>query len=148
MHFTLLLLASIVLAGRVGSHLAVHWGQAAAVGEIIVGIALGLILFGRLFPGAFDYVFRSASYGPTHILPQLGLILLMFQIGMGCEFAHLKAREHHQSMMRIAIASMVLPFAAGYALGYGDDACALARRRPCSSARHFRPRPCPFWGAC
>lgn len=89
------------------------------MGEIIVGIAPGSILCGWLFPGAFDYVFRSASYGPMHILPQLGLILLMFQIGMEFEFTHLKARQHHQSVMRIAIAIMVVPFAAGYALGYG-----------------------------
>ena len=46
LYFTLLQLAIIVLAGRVGSYLAVRWGQAAAVGEIIVGIVLGPTLFG------------------------------------------------------------------------------------------------------
>ena len=35
LYFTLLQLAIIVLAGRVGSFLAVRWGQAAAVGEIV-----------------------------------------------------------------------------------------------------------------
>ena len=43
----------------------------------------------------------------------------MFQIGMEFEFSHLKAREHRKSVVRIAVASMVVPFAAGYALGYG-----------------------------
>ena len=119
LYFTLLQLAIIVLAGRVGSFLAVRWGQAAAVGEIVVGIVLGPTLFGWLFPGAFDYVFRSGSSDPMHILSQLGLILLMFQIGMEFEFSHLKAREHRNSVMRIAIASMAVPFATGYALGYG-----------------------------
>ena len=117
--FILLQLAVIVVAGRIGSFLAVRWGQAAAVGEIVVGIVLGPTLFGWLFPGAFEYVFHSVSGDPMHILSQLGLILLMFQIGMEFEFSHLKAREHRKSVVRIAVASMVVPFAAGYALGYG-----------------------------
>ena len=119
LYFTLLQLAVIVLAGRIGSHLAVRWGQAAAVGEIVVGIVLGPTLFGWLFPGTFAYVFRSVSGDSMHILSQIGLILLMFQIGMEFEFSHLQAREHRRSVMRIAAASMVVPFAAGYALGYG-----------------------------
>ena len=117
--FILLQLAVIVVAGRIGSFLAVRWGQAAAVGEIVVGIVLGPTLVGWLFPGAFEYVFHSVSGDPMHILSQLGLILLMFQIGMEFEFSHLKAREHRKSVVRIAVASMVVPFAAGYALGYG-----------------------------
>ena len=59
--FILLQLAVIVVAGRIGSFLAVRWGQAAAVGEIVVGIVLGPTLFGWLFPGAFEYVFHSVS---------------------------------------------------------------------------------------
>ena len=39
--FTLLQLAVIVLAGRLGGEMAVRVGQSAAVGEIIVGVMLG-----------------------------------------------------------------------------------------------------------
>ena len=118
LYFTLLQLSIIVVAGRVGSNLAVRWGQAAAVGEIVVGIVLGPTLFGWLFPGPFSYVFRSSSGEAMQILSQLGLILLMFQIGMEFEFSHLKEREHRRSVLLIATASMVVPFVTGYAVGY------------------------------
>jgi Kef-type K+ transport system membrane component KefB len=46
--YTLLELTLIVLAGRIGGALAKRCGQSTAVGEIIIGIALGPSLFGLL----------------------------------------------------------------------------------------------------
>ena len=40
LYFVLLQLSLVVLAGRVGSSLAVRLGQSAAVGEIVIGILL------------------------------------------------------------------------------------------------------------
>ena len=67
-------------------------GQSPAVGEIIVGILLGPSLFGLLAPDAFQYVFRSAPPAPMQMLSQIGLILLMFQIGLEFDFSHLAER--------------------------------------------------------
>ena len=65
--FTLLQLAVIVIASRIGSELAVRFSQSRAVGEIIVGILLGPSLFGLLAPDIFHYVFRSSSAEPMTI---------------------------------------------------------------------------------
>jgi Kef-type K+ transport system membrane component KefB len=116
--YTLLELTIIVIAGRLGGAFARRCAQSAAVGEIIVGILLGPSLFGLLAPGAFDYVFHSAPQEPLTILSNLGLVLLMFQIGLEFDFSHLKERANRAAVLRISIACLVLPFAGGLGLGF------------------------------
>src|SRR5580700_8235759 len=84
--FTLMELSVIVLAARVGGELARRVRQSPAVGEILIGILLGPSLFGWVAPKLFDFVFRSAPPEPLQILSSLGLVLLMFQIGLQFEF--------------------------------------------------------------
>jgi len=116
--YTLLELAIIVLAGRVGGALAKRCGQSAAVGEIIVGILLGPSLFGLIAPQTFNYVFHSAPPEPLTILSNLGLVLLMFQIGLEFDFSHLTERVNRAAVLRVSIACLALPFACGFALGF------------------------------
>src|SRR5450631_3328326 len=116
--YTLLELTLIVLAGRLGGGLAKRCGQSAAVGEIIIGILLGPSLFGMVAPRAFDYVFHSAPPEPLTILSNLGLVLLMFQIGLEFDFAHLSERANRAAVLRVSVACLGLPFAGGFALGY------------------------------
>ncbi|MGB0129686.1 MAG: cation:proton antiporter [Rhodocyclaceae bacterium] len=114
----LLQLSVIVLAGRLGGHLAVRFGQSAAVGEIVVGLLLGPSLFGLLAPDVFALVFRSTAPEPMQVLSQIGLILLMFQIGMEFDFSHLRERQHRGTVMRVAVAGLALPFLLGLLFGY------------------------------
>lgn len=116
--FVLLQLALIVVLGRVGGAVAVRVGQSRAVGEIVMGILLGPSLFGALAPETFHYVFRSAAPEPMTILSQIGLILLMFQIGLEFDFSHLTERRNRTAVIRIAAAGLVLPFVLGLAFGY------------------------------
>src|SRR3984957_8594678 len=116
--FTLLELTLIVLAGRIGGALARRCGQSTAVGEIVIGVALGPSLFGLLAPHAFDFVFHSAPPEPLTILSSLGLVLLMFQIGLEFDFAHLTERVNRAAVLRVSIACLALPFACGFALGF------------------------------
>jgi Kef-type K+ transport system membrane component KefB len=116
--FTLLELSIIVLAGRIGGGIAALWGQSAAVGEIIIGILLGPSLFGWIAPRAFDFVFHSASPEPLLVLSQLGLVLLMFQIGLEFDFSHLTERTNRAAVLRVSIACMAVPFASGFVLGF------------------------------
>ncbi|MFZ1574208.1 MAG: cation:proton antiporter, partial [Chromatiaceae bacterium] len=111
--FTLLQLTVIILAARLGGEVAHRIGQSPAVGEIIVGILLGPSLFGLLAPEVFEYVFRSAPPAPMQMLSQIGLILLMFQIGLEFDFAHLLDRQNRRVVTYVATASMVAPFALG-----------------------------------
>lgn len=115
--FTLLQLTVIVIAARVGGEIAVRIGQSAAVGEIIVGILLGPSLFGLLAPDMFQYVFHSGAPEPMQMLSQIGLVLLMFQIGLEFDFSHLREKRNRKTMLWVAAASMVAPFALGYAVG-------------------------------
>jgi Kef-type K+ transport system membrane component KefB len=115
--FTLLQLTVIVLAARIGGGVALRVGQSAVVGEIIIGILLGPSLFGLIAPDIFQYVFHSGAPEPMQMLSQIGLVLLMFQIGLEFDFAHLATPRHRRSVVLIASASMILPFALGFAVG-------------------------------
>lgn len=130
----LLQLALIVLAGRIGGALARRCGQSPAVGEILVGILLGPSLFGWLAPGSFDYVFRSAAPEPMQILSQIGLLLLMFQIGLEFDFGHLGELRHRRTVVRVALASLLAPFALGAAFGYGSAGTLSPGVAPLASA--------------
>lgn len=116
--FTLLQLTVIVLAGRVGGSIARRCGQSAAVGEIVIGILLGPSLFGWLAPQAFDFIFHSAPPEALQILSGLGLVLLMFQIGMEFDFTHLTDATSRAAVLRVSTACLALPFAGGFALAY------------------------------
>src|SRR5262245_12717492 len=115
--FTLLQLAVIVLAARLGGALALRCGQSAVVGEILVGVLLGPSLFGTLAPQAFEAVFRSTPAEPLTILSQVGLLLLMFQIGLEFDFSHLAQRTHRRTVWAVAAAGLAVPFVLGAALG-------------------------------
>ncbi|MHB8914506.1 MAG: cation:proton antiporter [Thiobacillus sp.] len=115
--FTLLQLTVIVLAARIGGTLALRIGQTAAVGEIIVGILLGPSLFGLLAPDVFQYVFHSGAPEPMQMLAQIGLVLLMFQIGLEFNFSHLNEKRNRKAMLWVAAASLIAPFTLGYIIG-------------------------------
>ena len=116
--FVLLQLAVIVAAGRIGGALAVRWRQSSAVGEIVAGLVLGPSLFGWLAPDTFQFVFRSVPSQPMQVLSGLGLVLLMFQIGLEFDFAHLRERTNRFAVLLVATASLLLPFALGLAVGF------------------------------
>ena len=117
LYFVLLQLVVIVLASRIAGPIAARVGQAAAVGEIVVGILLGPSLFGAIAPDTFGYVFRSVPATPLTMLSQIGLILLMFQIGLEFDFGHLADRANRKVVWSVALAGLVAPFALG--LGFG-----------------------------
>lgn len=114
----LLQLTIIVLAGRIGAEFARRWGQSSAVGEIIVGILLGPSLFGLLAPDLFAYVFRSAAPEPMTILSQVGLLFLMFQIGLEFDFSHLREAANQRTVFVVSVATLAAPFLLGLGFGY------------------------------
>ncbi|WKB54189.1 cation:proton antiporter [Eleftheria terrae] len=132
--FTLLQLLIIVLAGRLGGSAAQKLGQARVVGEIVVGILLGPSLFGLLAPAAFGLVFRSTPPLPLDLLSQVGLLLLMFQIGLEFEFSHLGERRNRRAVLGVALAGIAVPFVLG--LGFAPLVPA-AYAGPASSAQSF-----------
>ncbi|PXW96641.1 transporter (CPA2 family) [Sphaerotilus hippei] len=110
---TLVQLVIIVLGGRLGGVLARRLGQSAAVGEIVMGLLLGPSLFGLLAPELFAAVFRSTPPQTLTMLSQIGLLLLMFQIGLEFDFAHLGERRNRHVVWWVAAAGLVAPFGLG-----------------------------------
>jgi len=92
-------------------------GQPGVIGEIVAGLMLGPSLLGHFFPGLSAEVFGTSASPPIAVLSQIGLILLMFQIGTDFEFGHLKAARNRRATVTVAIASICVPFALGFAIG-------------------------------
>ncbi|MEX8493528.1 cation:proton antiporter [Sphaerotilus sp.] len=115
----LMQLVVIVLAGRLGGVVARRLGQSAAVGEIVTGLLLGPSLFGALAPELFALVFRSSPPQTLTILSQIGLLLLMFQIGLEFDFGHLAERRNRRAVWWVALAGLVAPFGLGVGFAWG-----------------------------
>lgn len=120
-------LAVIVAVARLGGLAARRLGQPAVVGEIIAGLLLGPSLFKAVLPGVWAAVFEPALPGVPaevaaaafpkilQVLAELGVILLLFLIGLEFHVEHLKVKGW--SALAVAAAGVVLPFAAGAGLG-------------------------------
>jgi Kef-type K+ transport system membrane component KefB len=116
--FTLMQLVVILLAARIGGSLALRLGQARVVGEIVVGLLLGPSLFGAMAPDTFNYVFHSVPSSPVTVMSQIGLILLMFQIGLDFDFSHLKEKENGRAVILVSALGLAAPFVLGLAVAW------------------------------
>jgi Kef-type K+ transport system membrane component KefB len=114
---TLLQIIVMVLAARGGNIVARRFGQPGVVGEIVAGLMLGPSLFGHFFPDAALGLFGAKASTPITIISQIGLVLLMFQIGMDFEFGHLGRRKNRIGSLGITAASISVPFALGFLIG-------------------------------
>lgn len=123
----LLQLTMIILAARLFGGWCGRLGQPRVVGEILAGLILGPSVLGRIVPGLFDTLFHPRAVGvPPQVLDvlltwmlttlsQLGLIFLLFLIGLEFEIHHL--RRQGRLALSIASAGIVVPFFLGLGLG-------------------------------
>lgn len=112
----LLQLAVIIGAARVFGLLFRRFGQPQVCGEIAAGLILGPSLFGRFFPEISTKIFSPTVNPIFSIMSQVGLVLLMFLIGMEFEFGHLKTNR--RAALTVSLAGIILPFGLGLWLGY------------------------------
>ncbi|MBU6165701.1 MAG: cation:proton antiporter [Alphaproteobacteria bacterium] len=115
----------MIAAARTLNIVARRLGQPGAVGEIIAGLLLGPSLLGALAPALSLQLFGATPAPAVTIISQIGLTLLMFQIGMEFEFAHLDTPQHRKGAALIAGASVAVPLLAGLGFGW-FSAAALA----------------------
>jgi Kef-type K+ transport system membrane component KefB len=118
----LLQLIVMIGAARLAGTAARRLGQPAVIGEIVAGLMLGPSLFGHLFPQASARLFTSSASGPIGIISQIGLILLMFQIGTDFAFAHLRAPRNRRAAVIVAAFSVAVPLALGIGIGIASAA--------------------------
>jgi Kef-type K+ transport system membrane component KefB len=119
-------LAVIVAAARVCGVIARRLGQPAVVGEIVAGLLLGKSLFAWVWPAGFAAVFEPTLPGvPPDLtaaafpkifqaLSQLGLLFLMFLVGLGFHTEHLRAKG--LAAAAVAAAGVGVPFVLGAGL--------------------------------
>jgi len=105
----LLGLVIILAAAKVGGELFERIGQPAVLGELIFGIALGnLVLLG------YDGLeFLTANPG-IEILAQIGVILLLFEVGLESNVQEMLSVG--ASSLVVAILGIVAPFGLGWAV--------------------------------
>jgi Kef-type K+ transport system membrane component KefB len=116
--FTLVQLIAILASARIVGSLARLLAQPRVVGEIVGGLIMGPSLFGRLFPDQFNYIFKSIPSTSIVILSQVGLALLMFQIGLEFDFSHLKETRNRKAVIRISAAGIIVPFIIVWLIGH------------------------------
>ncbi len=107
-------LAIIILAARLGGWIAAKWGQPIVVGEIAAGLVLGPSLLGRVWPDGLSMIFSTDTSLTLHAFSELGLVFLMFLVGLEFDFTLL--RQVGTTSLRVAVAGLVLPLAMGLAL--------------------------------
>ena len=128
-HLTLVLIQwmIIIAAAFVFGRLGKRFGQPLAVGEIAAGIILGPSVFGATCnwlahqfdtPGIADLpatIFPKSTQTSMQLLGKLGLIFLLFQVGMEFDYSHLRSKS--KTVTSVSIFGMVMPFLCGLAIG-------------------------------
>jgi K+:H+ antiporter len=90
-----------------------HLGQTDVSGEILAGLVLGPSVLGAVFPEFMRWLFH-ASTGTIFVgLAQVGLVFLMFQIGLEFEFSRHLGRDR-RSVVGISLLGIAVPFVMGY----------------------------------
>ena len=103
----LLSLITILLAAKIGGDIAVRLGQPEVLGELIVGVVLGnLSLLG------LGYLENFKPNEIIEILSELGVILLLFEVGLESSVSEMT--KVGWSALSAAILGVVVPFFLGW----------------------------------
>lgn len=105
-------LLAILVATRVVVWLVRRVGQTDVSGEILAGLLLGPSCLGAIAPQAMHRLFDPSVSQIFVGIAQVGLVLLMFQIGLEFEFGA-TLRSSKRAVAIVSIAGMVVPFALG-----------------------------------
>jgi Kef-type K+ transport system membrane component KefB len=100
-HF-LLVISAILIAAKLFGEVSEQLGQPAVLGELIAGVLLGASAFGIVDP----------TDAIIHIFAELGVILLLFQIGLETDLR--KLMKTGAAACAVAVVGVVLPFALGF----------------------------------
>jgi Kef-type K+ transport system membrane component KefB len=121
----LLILAAVILVGRLFAIVLRGFGQPAVIGEVLAGIVLGPsvlgAIVGRWFGDGAAPLVPADVAAHLAIIAELGIVLYMFLVGV--EFNTDSFRKLAGSAIGISVASLVTPFGFGVLLGlslHGD----------------------------
>jgi len=106
---SLLTVAAVLGCAMLGGRLARLARQPAVIGEMLLAIALGPALLGRLAPGAEAYLFPQAVRLVLGVLAQLGVAVFMFLVGLEQHFE----RGRGRGIVGVTALSLTLPLVLG-----------------------------------
>jgi Kef-type K+ transport system membrane component KefB len=117
----LIQLAVMIGVGRLFGLLARKLYQPMAMGEVLAGLFLGPSCLKLIAPGVFEALFNHGELNQIivpcfGVLAQIGLILLLFLVGLEFDFQQVK--EQRGTTILLALVGLVVPFALGTGLGY------------------------------
>ena len=104
-HDFFLHLIIILMSARILGELAAHVGVPSVIGEIMAGVILGPSLLGFIEP-----------YDMLRVLAEIGVILLLFEVGLETDVSELAATGIKAAV--VAIAGFVVPFVLGFGASY------------------------------
>jgi Kef-type K+ transport system membrane component KefB len=101
----------IIAAAWVMGRLCRRIGQPPAVGEIAAGLLLGPSFIGLFAPDFVAFIFPEEVKGPLALLAKIGLLLMLFQVGMEFDFSHL--RKKSKVVISSSLMGILAPLAGG-----------------------------------
>jgi len=104
-HTFLIQLVIILFSARVVGEIAAFFQVPSVIGELMAGIFIG--------PSLLGWIDISP---PIHLLAQIGIILLLFDVGIETDVSRLTSTGTQAFI--VAIGGVVLPFIGGFCLGY------------------------------
>jgi Kef-type K+ transport system membrane component KefB len=122
-------LCIIILATVLCGALAERLGQSRVVGEIAAGLILGPAVLGAVNTDFYNIVFSHAAMPAMSQFGELGLVFLMFQLGLHLDLKSLQGRVPMRIPVVVALSGIVFPFAIGCAIAVVSRA-ALAPEVP------------------
>lgn len=104
-------LALLIALGRCLAAALSRFGQPSVLGEIFAGILIGPSLLGTIAPGAISALFTPEARALLAGIGNAGLVLFVFLVGL--EIDRPTVRSRFGQVVKIAVGSFLLPFAAG-----------------------------------
>lgn len=101
----LIQLVLILLAARVFGELVAYFNIPSVIGELLAGIIIGPSVLGLI-----------EINNPIHLLAQIGIILLLFEVGLETDVVQLSSAG--PKALLVAIGGVVIPFVLGFFVSY------------------------------
>jgi Kef-type K+ transport system membrane component KefB len=104
-HTFLIQLVFILLSARLFGEVAAYFHIPSVIGELIAGIVIGPSILGLI-----------EISNPIHLLAQIGIILLLFEVGVETDIGHLTSAG--VKALIVAVGGVILPFILGFLISY------------------------------
>ena len=116
-HLKLVLLSwSVIIAvAWMMGQVAKMFGQPLAVGEIAGGLLLGPSVLGAISPDSQAWLFPKETQQSLQLLAKIGLIFLLFQVGM--EFNYRLLADRKRAVLWVSVMGVLASVLAGIAIG-------------------------------